>query len=223
MDQQSEHSSDETRSVSGPTASSESFERNEHVGHAITPYHTAEPSMDFNVRFEADDSPSVYSPTQESSHYISQHLQRFPLGIVHNIPKSRLEYLKTAGTVYSRVTGVWKLDAVGNPKEDAMIRFDFIGRLADDTAGKPVYAATTASTYKPFASFPKQVAIKMTSKADILARRHEKYMGYQTVVCEAQTMRALGETGARFASGALATFQDADYFYIVSASVDSAI
>ncbi|VDB90219.1 unnamed protein product [Peniophora sp. CBMAI 1063] len=214
LEHQSEHS-DETRSVSRPTASSESFERNEHVGHTITPYHTAEPTMDYNVSTDADDTTSVSSPSQESSHYISQHLQRFPLRTVYNVPRSRLEYIETAGTGYSRITCVWKLDAVGNPT-DAIIRFNFIGRLADDTAGKPVYAATTASPHKSFASFPKQVAIKMMSKADILARRHREYMGYQTVVCEAQTMRALSETGARFASGALATFQDADYFYIVS-------
>lgn len=116
-------------------------------------------------------------------------------------------------------TIVYELDIAGNPT-DANIRFDFVGSIASGLeSGKPIFAAIASSTHESFKDFPRQVAIKMMRKESLLNRDYDS-MDYATIVCEAQTMRrlALAGTKARFSAGALATFQDANYFYVVSVS-----
>lgn len=162
---------------------------------------------------EALPAPQSQSPCDPASRPL-----RYPLFTGVDMSTSRLHYDETLGPKLSRHIVAHKLDAARNPT-NATIRFDFIGALADGESGKPVYAAVASSTHKAFAGFPRQVAIKMMPKESVFFRHHKSYMDYPTIVCEAGAMRKLGQNGARFAAGALATFQDVDYFYIVSVSI----
>lgn len=141
----------------------------------------------------------------------------YPLETGVDITMSRLSYHEKIGEKFSRLAIAYVLDVAGNPT-DATIRFDFVGSLASDKSGKPVYAAIAMSSHPELSHFPRQVAIKIMRKADVAERGHWEYTDYPTIVCEAQAMRKLSQKGMRFTAGALATFQDADYFYIVSVS-----
>lgn len=186
------------------TESDLSFEDNQHVVQIGPQVETQESALAVSVQASIGPIPG---------------LLHYPLRTEMSVAKRRLESRVTVDDRCRRYTTAYKLDAAGNPT-GASIRFDFIGQIADADSGKPVYAAIASSDDKALAEFPKQVAIKMMRKVDVWPGRNmKKYMDYQTTVCEAQAMRALSVTGGRFAAGALATFQDMDYFYIVMARV----
>ncbi|KZV67610.1 hypothetical protein PENSPDRAFT_47045 [Peniophora sp. CONT] len=126
-----------------------------------------------------------------------------------------------------RYTYVWRTGQHGQLLDDCdCIFFVWKGIIGGGQNGKVVYGASTdlrgstetADSSGSLAWFPPFVAVKMVSKVDLFTSRHAGSVYYGSVVNEAAAMKALSSqpSPSAFVNGALAVFQDDNFFYTVS-------